>query len=149
MAALRRLALAVLAGAASLGCSEEDIVTIADLVGDWTATKWEYAVTGSSTKVDLIALTGEFEATVDAAGNVDGTITLPGSPAAPFDGTIEIVDNILTLTITQPAADVIDFTYTLSGNTLTLFASDEDVPDAVPSVGGLPASLTIILQRVS
>ena len=73
---------------------------LAELVGSYTADKFEYAPADPSSPfppIDLIGLGGAATVTLSADGTFSATLTLPGTTTAvPFGGTITISGSTLT-----------------------------------------------------
>jgi hypothetical protein len=90
------------------------------LIGTWNATKAEYtSVANPTTKVDLIALGGAYSFVLFADGSLSVTLTAPGgqSPVV-SDGGWSAAGSLLTVLVTGNPP--LQFTYALSGGTLSL-----------------------------
>lgn len=143
------LALAATLGV-SVACGDSNgpdgDLTLADLVGTWSATKFELTKqSNASVSIDLVAAGGSFTLTVSADGAFTGQQSLFGFSDT-FSGTVSVSGNVLTLTDSENPADVTEVVASLSGNTLTLTSDDlafdfdfDDVDE--------PANLEAILQR--
>ena len=106
MKALRHLSIVLLLVVMSVTCSdsnEPDVVTVADLVGTWTATRLQVTDPGGTVlpiPVDLVGplVGGSLEITVAASGSFTGSFRASaGSQSIPVAGTVSISGNTLTI----------------------------------------------------
>jgi len=158
----------------ALGCGDEagtnpTGLTVADVVGSWNGTKWEYQDAANPTLKENIIIFGfGVNITLASSGAYAGTLTVPDPSMAlcgatlcpvPFSGTVTITNGVLTLgfdnllnlgVIVLDPADPPTFEATLdpSGNQLTLFGTGFDWDFlADDPTGDVTANLTIVLAR--
>ncbi|HEX9691259.1 MAG TPA: hypothetical protein VGA22_04090 [Gemmatimonadales bacterium] len=159
----RTLGLVAVTAGVTLSCSDigPTEVTIADLAGTWSASKWEYKDDATGT-VTFNAVSFGFSATItlQSGGSFSGSITVPPAPTASVAGTASIASGVFTitwaqdynlglLTLEQAVPLAFDFTLDPSGNLLTLFDEDSEW-DFTPTNGEdntEPASLTVQFTR--
>ena len=110
-------------------------LTVADIAGNYTATKFEFTmVDPPNASLDLIALTGELTVNIATDGSFTASLLNPlAPPAVPFTGNITISGTTLTLTVSDtviagsiellPEEPFVFDNFTLSGDELTLSAS--------------------------
>jgi hypothetical protein len=167
---MRKFAFFALAAGLALGCSEDNGtqptgVTIADLVGTWNVTKWEYQdAANTALKENIVVFGFGASVTIASDGTYQGTLSVP-DPASgniatvPFNGTVSITNDQLTLSFANlldlgvlvlDPADPQNFTLTLdpSGSALTLFGTGyqwDFIAD--DPTGDVTANLTINFAR--
>lgn len=144
----RRLLVTALALTLGIGaaCSDDEGITIADLVGTWDATQFTLSNPNGVQSLDLIAAGGSFTLTVAANGSFTGEQSLLGQTDT-FAGTIVLTgNNTMTLVDATDPSDETDLMYTLNGDQLAITSTDitfdwdgNDVDD--------PAELEAVLQR--
>ncbi|NIV94843.1 hypothetical protein GWN42_19135 [candidate division KSB1 bacterium] len=122
-------------------------VTITDLVGTWTATKFEFTnEVDPDQKIDLIQLGGSFILNINSDGEFSAILTVPGESPDTSSGTLRIQNG--TLFFDDDSSDDVTAEFTLSRNTLTLTISADDAEIDFDDDGqDDPATLLIILQR--
>ena len=132
-------------------------ITVADIAGNYTATKFEYTmIDPPNASLDLIALTGELTVNIATDGSFTASLLNPlAPPAVSFSGTITISGSTLTLTVSDtvtagtiellPEEPFVFDTFTLSGDQLTLSASSGIDFDF--GAGAVPATLLLIATR--
>ncbi len=140
-----------LAAMLAAGCGSTTIgpsdITVADLVGTWNITRFEYTKDGApNTHVDLIADKG---LTATAMVNANGTYTITETVAPitqTITGSFTVQNNTVVDTRTGLAAK--NVAVTRSGNTLTY--TDEDVTYDFDNNSGTPeenADLVMVWQK--
>ena len=156
---------ALLISAIAVGCGDDDGdttgVTIDDLAGTWVANE---AATGTAVELTLNAdpsvqfeIVGLFGGTASLTITTSERFTLvvdvPGLGGGTFTGSFTISGRNFTLTTDDDPDDPITGTYTLSGNTLEVSASDVEIFDIVnPPEGVGPedaAQLEAVFRRSS
>jgi hypothetical protein len=159
MKLLRTLFAGAVAAAVAAGCGDSATgsngVTIADLVGEWNATKFEYTNQANASQVvDLMQFGAALNITVAGTGAFAGTFRETAvSPTDNITGTIEISGSTMTLTFTAPpefVGDPISGSFDLAGDVLTLNATsgvDFDFSVIGGDPGDVPADLELVMQR--
>lgn len=96
----------------------------ADLAGTWNVTKYELVSSASSTtKVDLIAQGATATLVMKSDGTYQMTTTIPGQADETLTGTWSASSDVLTTTQVGMSGNM-QFNYTLSGSTLTMWGAD-------------------------
>ncbi len=165
MKAMKRFVTAAALVGMAVACGDEGPngnggVTVADLAGTWTASRFEYAPVADPTQaLDLITTAGgSVSITVAADGSYDASLVYAlGQPAVPFSGTISISGTTITLAVSDtvtagpiellPSEPFVFDTFTLSGNLLTLSASDVEFDFTLQGNPEVPATLVMVLNR--
>ena len=99
---------------------EPEVVTIADLVGSWTASSVLHTDKANPTQLfDIVAAGGETRTTVLEGGGARTWVTL-GTFSDEWDAQLTINGTTLTSTPVEASRGVQTNTFTLVGNTLTL-----------------------------
>ena len=166
MKALRKFVTVLAISGIAVACGDDDPTgngngnggtTLADLAGNYTATKFEYTmIDPPGTALDLIALTGQLTVNLAADGSFTASLLNPlAPPAVAFSGTIAISGTTLTLTVSDtvtagtiellPEEPFVFDTFVLSGDQLTLSASSGIVFNF--GAGEVPATLLLIATR--
>jgi hypothetical protein len=157
MRLMRTLTL-VAAGALAIGCSSTtnpQDVTVADLVGTWTASRFAFTnVANTAQKFDVITNGGSFAVTVASNGTIDGTYNFIFD-SGDIAGTIAVSGGVVTFVNTAASPpDTLSFTdFALNGNTFTLTGNYQEIPLAAftGNAGDLAtlvnASLAVVLTR--
>jgi len=154
----RTLSVVALAAVVAAGCKDstgpEDL-TVADLIGSWTATELTYiSDANSSQQLDAVAIgLATLEINVAVGGAVTGTYTmlLPQTTEIPFAGTISVSDGVVNLT-GFPLDPNLNLTVTAwtGGNTITMVDSDQEFNFSIltdPEAAEVAADLRITLVR--
>jgi len=134
--------------AASVACSDStgsngDDLTIADLVGTWNITQWEYTRKANGETLDLMALPGA-TATIVIESNGRYTVEAfaPGMGDLEDAGTLDVSSDPMTATPDGEDPEIV--VITLSGNTFTLYQDDASNDFGA---GEEPASLELVGTR--
>ncbi len=147
--ALRVFFLAVLLAALTFGCNNGKStgpgnVTLADMIGSWIATKFEFkSKADGNLKVDIISKGGTFTLTISADNQVILVAMFPGQAPETDMGTISVEGDSLFLDLED---DDIKAAYTLFGNTLQLSVGDAEY-DFNEDGTDEPATVEILLNR--
>jgi hypothetical protein len=143
---------AVVVIALVLGCGKEEPtrpreITLAELVGTWTATKIEFTnKANSNQKIDAIQLGWKYTLTINANGEYAESLSfVSGARTTTGPVTIQGNNTILPSVFSADFGDDMSFAVTLSGNALTLtgdsaFDFDNNETDE-------PAKVVIVLQK--
>ncbi len=152
----RMMGAGILAITLTVGCgdsSEPEVVTIADLVGSWTATSMLFTSQANpSLMLDLINpfVGGHLSITIAADGSFQGTFRESSQAAEEsVSGTIAIQGNTITITFVQGLDEDVSGTFTLVGDVLTVSGTFQEF-DFTPTDGvddPEPADLVLVLQR--
>ncbi|MDH3458095.1 MAG: hypothetical protein OER90_14745 [Gemmatimonadota bacterium] len=149
MKTLTGFSVASLVIALSVGCGEstEPVVTVADLVGTWSAT--QFSVTdesGTIGPVNLINLGGSLVITVASNGNFTGTFRATAlSAETAVAGSITIQQGTLTLAFTDGLDEPISGSFVLGNDRLTITGMGLTVDfegQTIPS-----ATVILVLER--
>ncbi len=153
MKTLRTLSAFLVLAAVAAGCSDstapEDI-TLAALVGTWSATSATFSEVGGSGFEDAIALGATMSITVGPSGSYSINVTVPFEDPEVETGTLTVTGGVITATPTDPLEDpeTIEIV-SLSGDNLTLFFADEEWDFTDDQIDNeTPATLTIVMRRV-
>jgi hypothetical protein len=152
----RTLSVVALAAVVAAGCSDstgpEDL-TVADLVGTWTATSMNYTEDAGAGQFDVIAnAAATLELVIAAGGAVTGTyVLIPLEQTVPFTGMVSVANGVLTLTgFPLYPSMVMTVTEWTGGNTIQMVFTDVefdfDWTDGIEN-NEVPADLTITLTR--
>lgn len=158
MLRLRSVALLLVSVLALSACGDDDNPSgndpLADLVGSWTTTSFEYTADADPTvTADIFALAGLgiTNVTVGADGTFTGDLVLPSGGVDLLGEITNLTGSSLTLDFLGAAevalGDTLDATYSLSGDVLTLNIEDVDFDFTLQGGQGVPASLQIVLTR--
>lgn len=149
----RYLAVIPLLVALSVNCSDSSgptNVTVADLVGTWTAT--QFTITDPSgtvlpAPVDLIGdAFGSLVITVQSNGSFTGTFKATAiSESMPVAGTISIVSGILTIDFTDGLDEPISGSFVLNDDELTVTGSNLTFDWEGQNIEG--ASVILVMTR--
>jgi len=154
MKTLRYLPVFPLLIALSVSCgdsNEPDVTTVADLVGAWTATKFEVTDPSGTVlpvPVDLVGpfVGGSLDITISSNGSFTGTFRLPlGSNPEPVAGTISIQGNVLTIDFTTGLDDPISGQFVLNGDVLTVTGTNLSFTYLGETITG--ASVILVMER--
>jgi len=145
----RLLALALTFGLlAACGNSNEPVqVTVDDLVGTWTASRFQITdESGTVAPFDIVAFGGRLVISVTSGGGFSGTLKATAiSTENPVSGTVTVQGMTLTLTFTQGLAQPISGQFVLSGDTLTISGSGLTIEFEGQTIGA--ASIVLVLRR--
>lgn len=126
---------------------EPEVVTIADLVGSWTASSVLHTDKANPAQsFDLVAAGGETRTTVLQGGGARTWVTL-GTFSDEWDAQLAINGNTLTSTPAEAARGVRSYTFTLTGNTLTLTNSDASFDFTLTGAAGVPTTEVTVFVR--
>jgi hypothetical protein len=135
---IRGLAVSLACGDGGSGPSRSEFA------GTWDATKLEFTnVANTSQKVDIIAQGATFVIVLETNGTYQATITVPGQPVDNTTGTWSASAQVFTLKETGTSF-VLQFSWSLSGNTLTISGADSDFDFGG---GDVPAKVAAVLVR--
>jgi hypothetical protein len=149
MRALRGFSVASLVAAVVVGCgdSTEPDVTVADLVGTWSAT--QFSVTDESGTIgplNLISLGGGLVITVAANGSFTGTFRATAlSAETSVAGSITIQQGMLTLSFTDGLDEPISGDFVLGNNRLTITGTGLTVDFEGQTIPA--ATVILVLER--
>jgi hypothetical protein len=143
-------------GAVALGCGDSTgstEVTLADLVGTWTADQFEFTnQANTAQRFDVVANGGSFEVTVAANGTITGSFDFIVDDGT-IDGTISVGGGVITFINTDVVPpDTLSFgNFVLAEDVLTLTDTNQEFPFGMltvpPDPTPLPASLAVVLNR--
>ena len=154
MKALRNLSIVLLLVVLSVTCSdsnEPDVVTVGDLVGTWTATRFQITDPSGTVlpvPVDLVGalVGGSLEITVAANGSFTGSFSATAmSQAIPVAGTVSISGNTLTIDFTDGLDQPISGAFVLDGDELTVTGSNLTFDYGGQTING--ASVILVMER--
>jgi hypothetical protein len=127
---MRRLLLPLLLVVVVLGCSNGGAITanasIADLVGDWQATRFQVTNKANPAQApELIHdLGAQFTLDIQPSGQYTAILAYQGTPITEL-GTLTIDQGTLVFDVTYPASDTNRSRLTLSGRHMTLDGDTE------------------------
>ncbi|MGW8265763.1 MAG: hypothetical protein ACWGSQ_05300 [Longimicrobiales bacterium] len=122
-------------------------VTIADLVGSWTASSLTYTNNGNpGQKLDLIALGGENRVTVLSGGGARTWLEF-GTFSDEWDAQLTVSGNTLTSTPVEASRGVRTWTFTLDGNALELTDTSSEFDFTLAGGEAVPATQVVVLIR--
>lgn len=129
------------------GTDPDEGITMADLVGSWTASSQVYTNKADATEtLDFIASGGEVRVTVLTGGRARTWVDF-GSFSDEWDAQLTLNGNTLTATPAEASRPVQHFTFTLVGDVLTL-TNDDDVFDfTLTGATAVAATTVTILER--
>lgn len=134
------LVLAVAACSDSDGSTGPEEVTIADLVGSWTASSQVYTNNANSSQVfDIIAAGGETRTTVLDHGGARTWVTF-GTFSDEWDAQLTVSGNTITSTPVEASRGTRTWTFTLSGNLLTLTDANSSFDFTLSEAAGVAAT---------
>jgi hypothetical protein len=143
------LSLALVAAA----CSDSDNaagpeeITIADLVGSWTAASQVYTNNADADdSFDLVAAGGETRVTVLSHGGARTWVTL-GTFSDEWDAQLSISGNTLTSNPVEASRPVRTWTFSLVGDLLTLTDDNSSFDFTLAGGDGVPATEVVTLAR--
>lgn len=121
----RATVLAVALGLA-LGCGEDEGgITVADLVGTWTATKFEFTNRANpAQKIDLVPFGLSFTLVVAPGGRYTMTMSFPGQPGEVEQGVVSVAGDSICVDPDGPEGQEC-MAFTLAGDTLTVTGDGE------------------------
>ncbi|MDH3292218.1 MAG: lipocalin family protein [Gemmatimonadota bacterium] len=133
---------------AACGNSNEPVqVTVDDLVGTWTASRFQITdESGTIAPFDIVAFGGRLVITVTSGGGFSGTLKASAiATENPVSGTVTVQGMTLTLTFTQGLVQPISGQFVLSGDTLTISGSGLTIEFEGQTIGA--ASIVLVLRR--
>lgn len=150
----RSLALVVVTALLAIGCSDSSTdpgtdggVSVADLVGSWTASSHTFTNNANSSEsYDIIANGGETRTTVLTGGGARIWIEF-GTFSDEWDVQLSISGTTLTATPAEATRETVSWTFALVGNTLTLTRSDSEFDFTLTGAAGVPATEVIVFVR--
>ena len=118
----RAMTLAAVCTGVLAGCGSDSTGIESDIVGTWHATRFEFVNNANpANTVEAIALGASVTIIFNANHTFSLTLTLPGQPPEVSTGTYVVTATTLTITVTsETPVQTLNFTMSLSGNTLTL-----------------------------
>jgi hypothetical protein len=150
---MRRLITAVTVVLLAAACSGSDKetgpeeVTMADLVGSWTAASLTYTNNANSAeKFDLIAAGGESRLTVLSDGRARTWLEI-GSLSDEWDAQLSISGNTLTSTPAEASRGVRSWTFSLDGDLLELTDTSSEFDFTLANGAGVSATQLVVLIR--
>ncbi len=159
MTMLRSLGIATLSAVLLTACGDStgtDQVTLEDLVGTWNVIQLQWTRTdGAQETFDFMQVGGSITVTIGPNGAVTGSGTSLLTGDFTLSGTVMVQGESIILTLgaeaSNPNAPTLTlpdmFSYTLTGNTLTLTSSSATFDFGLDGIEE-PASVRFILQRV-
>lgn len=150
MKRLHRLFTLALAAAIVPACgnsNEPTQVTVADLAGTWTASRFQITdESGTIAPFDIIAFGGRLVITVTSGGGFSGTLKATAiATENPVAGMVAVQGATLTLTFTQGLTQPISGQFVLSGDNLTISGSGLRVEFEGQTIDA--ATILLILRR--
>lgn len=140
------LTVMVAASCGSDGGTEPEGITIADLVGSWTATSQTFTNNSNSSETfDFIANGGETRMTVLAGGNARTWVDID-TYSDEWDAQLTLNGNTLTSTPVEASRPVRVYTITLNGSTLSV-TNTSDAFDFPPEDAPVSATLEMVMER--
>jgi len=122
-------------------------VTMADLVGSWTAASQTYTNNAEpGINVDIINLGGETRVTILDGGRARTWVDL-GTLSDEWDAQLAISGNTLTSTPAEATRSVRTWTFSLEGNVLTLTDANWSFDFTLTGATGVSATEKIVLER--
>jgi len=124
-----------------------DEITIADLVGSWTASSLTFTNNANpGQKLDLIALGGENRMTVLDGGRARTWLEF-GTFSDEWDAQLTISGNTLTSQPAEASRDVQTWAFSLEGNVLELSDTSSEFDFTLAGGDAVPATLVVVLIR--
>lgn len=150
----RSVTLVAVAALLAIGCSESSTdpdpdggVTVADLVGSWTASSHTFTNNANSSEsFDVVANGGETRTTVLSGGGHRTWFEL-GDFSDEWDAQLSISGTTLTSTPAEATRETVSWTFTLVGNTLTLTRSDSEWDFTLSGAAGVPATEVVVFVK--
>lgn len=153
---LVRMAVMLVGAGLMVGCGDDGTspadLTLADLVGGWTAGEFEFTdQSNPAQSIDLIALGGEVALSLASNGSYTIVMLPPLSTPDVTEGSATVEGGLLVVTDDEAPGETVTFTLTLSGNTLTI-ETDEvefdfgggDVPADLRAVFSVPVGTAAV-----
>lgn len=126
---------------------EPDVVTIADLVGSWTASSVLHTDKANPAQLfDIVAAGGETRTTVLQGGGARTWVTL-GTFSDEWDAQLAINGNTLTSTPAEASRGMRSYTFTLVGNTLTLTNDNATFDFTLSGAAEVPTTEVTVFVR--
>lgn len=153
MFALRRASVLLASLAVFAACSDsdpvdvDDGVTVADLVGSWSASAHTYTNNANPSETfNTIANGGETRATVLAGGGTRTWFEL-GSTSDQWDSQISISGNTLTSVPAEASRDTRVWTFALVGDVLTLTDASSSFDFTLMDAAGVSATEVVVFVK--
>ena len=153
MKLMRSFVLVLVAAVLTISCSDsatdsgDPPITVADLVGSWTASSATFTNNANSSETfDIVAEGGETRVTVLAGGGARTWVEL-GDFSDEWDALLTIVSDNLTSTPVETSRDVRVWTFTLVGSVLTLTDTTSEFDFTLTGVAGVPATEVVVFVR--
>jgi len=134
-------------------CSDSDSgtrpeeITVADLVGSWTASSLVFTNNANpAEEFDVIAAGGENRVTVLDGGRARTWIDF-GTFSDEWDAQLSIAGSVLTSRPAETSRSVRSWTFTLEGNVLTLTDSSSEFDFTLANGTGVPATEVVTFVR--
>lgn len=148
---VRSLSLAVLVTLFSVGCgdsaTEPDGITVADLVGSWTAASAVMTnKTNPSQQFDIIAAGGEMRVTVLNNGGARTWLELADF-SDEWDAQITLNGNQLTSTPVESTRPTRHWTISVAGDRLTMTSTDGEWDFTLTGAPAVPANQVVVFDR--
>ena len=150
---MKRFIAALSLALVAAGCSDSDNaagpeeITIADLVGSWTASSQLYTNNADTNeRFDLVAAGGETRVTVLSHGGARTWVTL-GTFSDEWDAQLSISGNTLTSNPVEASRPVRTWTFSLVGDVLTLTDANSGFDFTLAGGDGIPATEVVTLAR--
>jgi hypothetical protein len=126
---------------------EPDVVTIADLVGSWTASSVLHTDKANPAQsFDIVASGGETRTTVLQGGGARTWVTL-GTFSDEWDAQLAMNGNTLTSTPAEASRGVRSYTFALVGNILTLTTDNASFDFTLSEAAGVPTTEVTVFVR--
>jgi len=156
MRLVRTLTVLVLGAGLMVGCNDDGIspedLTLADLVGGWSADEFEFtSQSNPAESVDFITLGGEVTLSVADNGRYTIVMLPPQDTPDVSKGSVDVDGGFLLVTDDETPGDTVTFTLILSGNTLTIETGElefdfgaGDEPADLHAVFSVPVGTTAV-----
>ncbi len=137
----------LVAGCSDSGTTEVEGITIDDFTGTWQASSHTYTNNANESETfDLIANGGETRITVLSGGRARTWVTI-GTFYDEWDAQLSVSGNVVTSTPVESTRPVRRFTFTLSGDDLTLEDATSEFDFTLSGGTGVSATESLVLAR--
>jgi hypothetical protein len=137
----------LLSGCGDSSPAEPDGITIADLVGSWSASSVLFTNQANpSQQFDIIALGGELRVTVLQSGGARTWLDV-GDVSDEWDAALTLSGTQLTSTPVESTRPTRHYAIELSGNVLTMTSTDASFDFTLSGATGTPATEVTVLVR--